>query len=494
MSFGQSIRSSSKWLVGSSLVGQALQFAFGVILARLLVPADFGMIVTISIFTGFVGLIASGGLGQALIRAKEASEKDFQVVFSVQLGSGVLIYAGFFSIAPWFADWFNNPVYKDLLRISALTFLIRPFLNLHSIWLQREMRFKETSTIGLFTSAITGIVSISMALGGFGVWSLVWGGLLGSIVSYLLIARVTPLHSRLRFDRHITQQHSGFGFKIILNDFISYLRGQTSNFIVTKMAGASMVGLFNKGDSLAKLPFATISGPIYQPVFRSMAAEQDNPDRIKYLFFRMVALLILYTLPFYVGLWWLAEPFIVVVYGAHWVEAAIPLQILAPLGVLYCVGHPCGAVLAATNRLGREVMVQTITWIMVSVGLLFRAALGIGRGRNWHRVKPDLFHHSYVSAGESVLPGEIRRTHRRDRARLVAQRHSGGRACGRGCDAACGYTQGIHGGLFAHFRPVGGLGLRGGLPVPAPAIPRLRSPALEEVAAPGILIRSPSIQ
>jgi O-antigen/teichoic acid export membrane protein len=207
-----------------------------------------------------------------------------------------------------------------------------------------------------------------MAIGGFGVWSLVLGGLLGSLLNFLLIFRLTPIHCRFKFDHQTAQRHSGFGFKIALNDLISYLRQQTSNFIITKMAGTTMVGLFNKGDSLAKLPFATISGPVYQPVFRSMAAAQDNPDKIKYLFFRMVSLLILYTLPFYVGLWWLAKPFMIVVYGEHWADAAIPLQILAPLGLLYCIGHPCGAVLAATNRLGKEIVVHTTTWILVAIG------------------------------------------------------------------------------------------------------------------------------
>src|SRR5512139_2843683 len=131
MSRGQSVRSSSKWLVSTNLLGQATQFAFGIALARLLVPADFGMIITIQIFTGFVGLVASGGMGQALIRAKDLQEKDFQVIFSMQLAIGLLIYAGFFTIAPWFADWFGNPLYKDLLRVSAISFVMRPFLNIH---------------------------------------------------------------------------------------------------------------------------------------------------------------------------------------------------------------------------------------------------------------------------------------------------------------------------------------------------------------------------
>ena len=130
------------------------------------------MLVTIQIFTGFVSLIASGGMGQALIRAKEASERDFQVVFSMQLAIGALIYLAFFLIAPWFAAWFHDPAYRNLLRVSALSFLIRPFLNVQNVWLHREMRFKEAAVVGLATALLTGIVSIAMAASGFGVWSL----------------------------------------------------------------------------------------------------------------------------------------------------------------------------------------------------------------------------------------------------------------------------------------------------------------------------------
>ena len=377
MSRGQSVRSSSKWLISTNVLGQAMQFAFGIALARLLVPADFGMIITIQIFTGFVGLVASGGMGQALIRAKDLQEKDFQVIFSMQLAIGLLIYTGFFIIAPWFADWFGNPLYKDLLRVSAISFVMRPFLNIHNTWLQREMLYRAVSLRSLAAGVISGITSVVMAMNGWGVWSLVTGGLLGSMLGYLMVFRLTPIRARLYYDGQIARRHSGYGFKFILNDLASYMRRQTSNFIITKMAGTSMVGLFNKGDSLAKLPFDTISGPIYQPVFRAMSIEQDNPDGIKYLFFRMASLLMLYTLPIYVGLWWLAKPFIVAVYGEHWADAATPLQILAPLGLLYCVGHPCGAVLAATNRLGREVVVQTITWIIVAIGCYFGLAWGL---------------------------------------------------------------------------------------------------------------------
>ena len=384
MALAQNIRDSSKWLIGSNVMSQALQFAFGIVLARLLVPADFGMIVTIQILTGVIGLLASGGMGQALVRAKSAREHDFQVVFTLQLTICLAVFAGLYLIAPAFARWFGEPMYEDLLRVSAINFLIRPFLSIHTSWLNREMRFKDVSIQNFIASVAGGLSSIAMALSGLGVWSLVLGGLVGSIASLLMVVRITPLRARPRFDTAVARTHGSYGIKITLKDLAVYFRKQTSNLIITKLAGPALVGLFNKGFSLATLPLTSISGSVFQPVFRTMSAEQDNPDRIKYLFFRMMSLLMLYTLPLYIGLAWLAEPFIVVVYGEHWREAVPVLQVLAPLGLLYCVGHPCGAVLAATNRVGREVIVQVITWMIVAAGCfvglrwgLSGAALGI---------------------------------------------------------------------------------------------------------------------
>ncbi|KAI5916688.1 MAG: lipopolysaccharide biosynthesis protein [Nitrospira sp.] len=377
MKLAQDIRESSKWLIGSNVFSQVLQFAIGIALARLLVPADFGMLVTIQIFTGVLGMLASGGMGQALVRAKDASELDFQVIFTLQFLLCLTIFAVLYLIAPAFSIWFSEPLYKELLRVSAWGFILRPFMGIHTNWLTREMRFKDLSIQTFLAGAISGIASIGMAANGLGVWSLVVGGLIGSVSNYLMIAHLTPIRVRFRLDREITRTHSSYGIKLVVKDFVVYFRKQSSNLIIAKLGDASMVGLFNKGSSLAELPFTAISGPIFQPVFRTMAAEQDNPEKIKYLFYKMITLLMLYTAPLYIGLSWLAEPFIVAVFGEHWRESAIVLQLLAPLGLLYCIGHPAGAVLAATNRLGREAVVHTITWIIVASGCVIGLHWGL---------------------------------------------------------------------------------------------------------------------
>ena len=143
MNLGQKIRSGTKWMLLGNVGARIVEFGFGVALARLLVPADFGMVATVGTLTGFAGLVLSGGMGQALIRAKEADQDDFNAVFSLQLGMGILIYVVFFVTAPWFADFFGNPLYVDLIRVTGLGFLMRPFAFMRNAWLNREMDFKK---------------------------------------------------------------------------------------------------------------------------------------------------------------------------------------------------------------------------------------------------------------------------------------------------------------------------------------------------------------
>lgn len=395
MSLAQTVRGSSKWLIGSNLTVQIAQFFIGIVLARLLVPADFGMMVTIQVFTGFVGLVASGGMGQALIRANDVTELDFNVAFTVQFAIGVAIFASFFFVAPSFSRWFGNPLYEPLLRLSAVTFLIRPLVNQHLNWLYREMRFKETALRGAFASAISGTTSIVLAAHGFGVWSLLAGGLCSSFGSYALVRRLTPIRTHFRYDRAIVVKHGSFGIKLVLNELLFFARQQIANLIISKRADAAAVGLFNKADSLSNLPFSVISGPVYQPVFRAMSKVQEHPDKLKYLFFKMVSLLLLYTLPLYIGLWWLAKPFIMIVYGEKWVSAAKTLEILAPLGFFYCLGHPAGAVMAASDRLGREMVVQATTLMLAAVGVYMGLERGI-EGAAWGIVVSQIYCHLHM--------------------------------------------------------------------------------------------------
>lgn len=378
MTLGENIRHGTKWLMTGSVGGQALQFLIGIVLARLLVPSEFGLLITVQIFTGFVGMIASAGMGEALVQAKETTEKDFRVVFTLQLALGIAIFGAFYLIAPAFAAWFGNPVYESILRVSAISFLLRPFSTNPSIRLRRAMRFKEIALTSFIAVIVSGIASIVLALDGRGVWSLILGGLLGTLVSIVLLSLRAPWRPMFCFSHRSAHALGSYGSKNVVNEILVYFRAQTSNFIIAKLAGAGPVGLYNKADSLGAMPVRMIGGSTYQTVFRALSKVQDDLNQSRYIYLRTVALVSLYTLPIYITLAWVTEPLIVGMFGSPWRDAAAPLTILCIAAPFRCLEFASGAVVAARKRLGEEIILQLQALVLIVCGV----AIGINYGLN----------------------------------------------------------------------------------------------------------------
>lgn len=377
MSLGQNIRHGVAWLFVGNTGKQVLGFLFGIVLARLLAPEDFGALLTIQVFTGLAGFVAGGGMGQALVRAKSATQQDYDIVFTLQLGIGCLIYALFFVAAPWFAEWYDTPLYADLLRVSALSFIFRPLVNLPSSMLFRQMRYKAQTVVGITSLLVSSITSILLAWLGYGVWSLIWGGIAGSVYNAAVLiplARWRPGFS-LEFGRG--RDIARYGLLVSANDIVNYLRTQAPIFILSHSLGPASVGLYNKGESLARMPHRFITISVYQVLFRAMAAEQDDLDKCRYLYFRSIALVAVYATPFYVGLLWLAEPLIRGVYGEKWAAAAGPLAILAFAWPFWLLNNLSGAVAAAHNLLGNELKIQLASLAITAVFVFFALPYGI---------------------------------------------------------------------------------------------------------------------
>lgn len=390
MSQGQTMRHGATWIFASSTSTQILGFAFGIILARLLAPDDFGMLLTIQVFTGLAGFISGGGMGQALVRAKTVSQADYDIVFTLQLIVGSLIYAGFFFTAPWFARWYDNALFTDLLRFSALSFIFRPFVNLPGSVLYRNMRYKAQAYVGVTCLIISSTTSISLAYLGYGVWSLVWGGIIGAFASSTMQIPLSGWRPGLSLDFKRGRDIARYGILVSANDIVGYLRNQVSIFILSRTLGPASVGLYNKGESLARMPHSFITGAVYHVLFRTMATEQDNLDKCRYLFFRSVALVAVYATPFYIGLLWLAEPLIRGVYGEKWVAAARPLLILTFAWPFWLMENLSGAVLASLNWLGRELPVQIATLIITVLAILIALPHGI-EGVAWAIVGVSIY-------------------------------------------------------------------------------------------------------
>jgi len=377
MSLGHSIRHGAKWVFIGNTGSQVVNFALGLILARLLVPAEFGMVATVQIFTSLAGFVAGGGMGQAIVRAREAGKRDYDLLFTLQFLIGLTIVGFFFAIAPWFGRWYANPLYADLLRVAALSFLVRPFFNVPSNMLHREMRFKAKTAVQLANLAIYNSIALSLAYLGHGPWSLILAGLFSSMAGALQFAWYARWRPGLCFDFGRAGELMRYGLLASSNNIVCYIRAQLPTFVLSRSLGPAGVGLYNKAESLAARPHGFITGSVYDVLFRALAKEQDNLDKSRYLFFRSLTLVAVYALPFYIGFLWLAKPLVVTLFGHRWADSAAPLMVLSLAAPLMMIENLSGAVLAARSWLGKELVAQSIMIGVAAAAILVGLPYGL---------------------------------------------------------------------------------------------------------------------
>lgn len=400
---GKKIRNGARWTFAGSLVNEVLHFAVSILLARLLLPEDFGLVATVGVLTGLAGYFAGAGTSQALVRAKHVEQAHYNVVFTLQLLIGSVIYLGFVIVAPLFAGFFNQPLYQALLLVSGLSFFLRPFANLPSALLQREMRFRPMVIINVATLIAGSGLSIALAIMGHGVWSLVLGGILGSVLRAIMLNVHVKQKYALTWDKAIMKEMGGYGVKVAANSLIEHLRGQSLILILSKLSGPADVGLYNRAASLAAMPMRIVGASPYQAVFRALASEQDNLDKSRYIYYRTITLVATYTLPLYILAWWLAEPGIRFIYGEKWIASAEPLAILATTGIFRCVGNPSGAVIEARNRIATEIKLNIVAWLMLIAGAMYGLQWGLV-GVAWATVVMSVFFNTSlaIAAGREL--------------------------------------------------------------------------------------------
>lgn len=415
MSLGNSIRHGAKWVFIGNTGSQVINFALGLILARLLMPAEFGMVATILIFTNLAGFVAGGGMGQAIVRAKEASKRDYDLLFTLQLLIGLVIVSFFFAIAPWFGRWYGNPLYADLLRVAALSFLVRPFFNVPSNMLHRDMRFKAKTAVQLTNLVIYNGIALSLAYLGHGPWSLILAGLFSSIAAALQFALYARWRPGISFEFRRARELMRYGLLATSNNVVNYIQDQVPIFILSRAGDAAAVGWFNKARSLAYMPFTMVSGSAYEPVFRALAQSVENPDRVRYLYLQSIRLGCIYTFPVYILLYWTATEAIRFFYGANWVASAEPLRILIVAGFFMSIGHPAGALLAAVNLLGKELVIQLVNLAVLVLGMIIAIPYGL-RGAAWVLVLSQLVGSVYIT----LVACRATRLQLRDVAQAVA--------------------------------------------------------------------------
>jgi O-antigen/teichoic acid export membrane protein len=375
-SLGHRALSGLFWAYGSYIGGRALTLVSIAILARVLTPREFGLVALGVVFIALLETVKDLGMTQALVVSKGKDvQSDANTVFFITLSVGVALMLITAGLAPGAASFFREPDLMWILVALGTNFVLRGAGLTHYALAQKQLDFRVRTMAEFSNVTARGIVSIILALSGFGAWSLVIGYLLGSAVFTIVLWALVPFRPRppVSFDR--AKELMSFGGKLIGVDALWAVSAAAPELIIGRALTASSLGLYTIGlrlPELVILNFSVVAAQVFYPAFATLRARDLTRGLLTA--FRYSTLL---GLPLTCFLVVLAEPIILTVFGDQWHDSIEPMQALCIFAFAVTLGIPAGSALKASGRAGILVILDAIRAALVIAWVLLVVDEGI---------------------------------------------------------------------------------------------------------------------
>jgi len=366
------------WTGGGKAVYAVLRLLVLFLLARLLSPADFGVVGAAGVVIGFSSILSELGVAPAIVQRPVLELRHEQAAFSASVGLGLILGAVLWLLAPEIATGFRIPAVQPVLRTFAWTFPLGGLSVVGGAMMQRELRFKWLATVEIVSFVVGyGVVGVTLALLRAGVWALVAAEMskVGLYTIILVLAR--PQRFTLRPDRRALADLMYYGSGFTISKIANYLALQLDNVIVGRWLGAAALGFYGRAYELMAAAPALVGEPVDKVLFPAMAARQGDLRALAAAYRRGVATMALVTLPLSAVLLALAPEAIPALLGPQWTPVIVPFQILT-LGIFLRTSYRMSDVVTrATGAVYRRAWRQTVYMLCVIAGAWFGLAWGI---------------------------------------------------------------------------------------------------------------------
>lgn len=338
------------WSVAAQGGQQALQFVLFLVLARLLTPADFGLIGMVAVFSAFAMLFTNLGLGAAVVQRSVLRPAHLDSAFWLNVGAGSVLALLFVALAPALAALYGEPRLVALVRVIALSFLLVPATVVQKALLQRAMNFRRLVLIGLVGQTVGGAAAIGLALGGAGVWSLVAHGLVTAAVTSASLWAMSDWRPSFCVERQALQELWTFGGHLTGFNILNYWVRNADDFLIGRYVGAEALGLYGRAYSVMMLPLTRVTGAVGEVMFPALTRMKGDRERSQATYLRAVSAIAFVTFPAMLGLLVVADEFVLGVLGRQWAGAIPILRVFCLVGTVQSVGSTVGWIFQAQGR------------------------------------------------------------------------------------------------------------------------------------------------
>ena len=313
----------------------AVQIVLEIVMARLLLPSDYGVMGVVLVFLAIGQVFTDGGFSNALIQKQDRSEIDFSTVFFCNIMISGVFYVLLFISAPFIAQFYNLPVLTDIIRIIGFTIIINSLVIVHRTKLSISLNFKIQAKYSLLSVLFSGAIGLFLASNGYGVWSLVHQ----SLLLYTLNAAFLIFNLRwiplFVFSKKSFNSLFYFGSKVLMASLVQSVYNNLYSVLIAKKFSTKELGLYSKANQFTLFPISTLTTVMQRVAFPYLSSYQGDNDKLFSLNQKFTKLNLIVIVPLFFAISALAEPIVKIVFSDAWIELIPIIRILSIAFVFY---------------------------------------------------------------------------------------------------------------------------------------------------------------
>jgi len=371
---GTKIVSGMFWRFGEKITAQAVSFLVSVVLARILLPADYGIVGIVTIFYAIAEVFVTSGLGTALIQKKDATRVDFSTVFWCNMGLSILLYVIVFFTAPLIAAYYKTPQVTPVLRVFALRLPVNAVNSIQNAYVSRHMDFKKFFFATIIGTIISAVVGIWMAYHGYGVWALVAQVMTNSVIDTLVLFLTIKWRPTLEFDREAAKPLINYGWKILATDLIGTIFNHLNAFIIGKKYSTEDLAYYTQGKKYPDLIYNNVGATLASVLFPAMSLS-SGIEEIKAIRRKSLKMMEYIIFPAMLGMFTIADTMIVALVTEKWLFSVPYVRIACIAAMISVLGTTLIQEIKAIGRsditLKMELIKKPIYLVIVLIAMQF---------------------------------------------------------------------------------------------------------------------------
>jgi O-antigen/teichoic acid export membrane protein len=371
--------SGSKWKSISVIFKASIQFVQMILLANILAPEDYGLIGMMSFFIGLSSVLVDMGIGASIIHAKEISRNQLSSLYWLNVFVGFILLIAISLLSPVVAKFYSEPKIKELIIFMALGLFANSFTFQHQFLLLKDLKFKENSIYEVVYQSVLLLSSYSMAINGFGVYSLIIPNIIVSILAaiFLIYFQRKKYLPQFYFSFSGIKRFLSFSLYQTSSNLLSYFNSQIDMLLIGFMIGAEKFGYYYMAKNLAMRPMQIISPIIISVAAPLMAKINEDVSRLKIAYSKVINYISLVLFPVYFILIIFTDEFISLLYGEKWINSAFPLKILSIIFVVRGIISPIGSLMQATGKAKEALWYNLLLFILFPIFIYGGSFFGV---------------------------------------------------------------------------------------------------------------------